>query len=131
MKFMSLASKFFKGDGKLEACLVNDAAHVVQGTTGDHVRKIQTALFVLDGLKIKNAEIDGKFYGQSTAAAVLSYKQKRGIINYSYQTQADNMVGKMTIASLDKEMFQHELLGADRNCCASLGKTTFIFRHRR
>jgi len=120
---MGLVSKFFKGDSKLEACLVNDAAHVTEGATGDHVRKIQTALFVLDGATIKNAELDAKLYGPSTAAAVLVYKRKRQIINYSYQTQADNIVGKMTIASLDKEMFQHEISPVDRNYCASSGRT--------
>jgi hypothetical protein len=39
---------------------------------------------------------------------VLSYKKKRSIINPAYQTQADNIVGKMTIASLDKEILQRE-----------------------
>jgi hypothetical protein len=38
----------------------------------------------------------------------LSYKKKRNIINRSYQTQADNIVGKMTIASLDNEMMARE-----------------------
>jgi hypothetical protein len=39
---------------------------------------------------------------------VLAYKKKRNIINRSYQTQADNIVGKMTIAALDKEVFAKE-----------------------
>lgn len=123
---MSLVSKFFRGDSKLEACSSKDAAHVVEGATGDHVRKIQMALFVLDGAKIKNAEVDAKRYGPSTAAAVLSYKGKRQIINYSYQTKADNIVGKMTIASLDKEMYEYELSSGERNYCASLGGTKAI-----
>jgi hypothetical protein len=115
---MPLVSKFFRGDSKLEACLVNDAAHVTQGASGEHVYKIQTALFVLDGAKIENKELIAKLYGPSTAAAVLSYKRKRNIINYSYQTQADNIVGKMTINSLDKEIYQYELAATDKNCCA-------------
>jgi hypothetical protein len=49
---MGLMSRFFKGDAKLEACLVNDTAHVTQGAVGDHVSKIQAALLVLDGLNI-------------------------------------------------------------------------------
>ena len=48
-------------------------------------------------------------YGPSTAAAVLSYKTKRQIINRSYQTTPDSIVGKMTIASLDAEMRGHQL----------------------
>jgi hypothetical protein len=43
-------------------------------------------------------------YGPSTADAVLTYKTTRNIVNRSYQTQADNIVGKMTIAAMDKEL---------------------------
>src|SRR5262249_41293895 len=39
-----------------------------------------------------------------TAAAVLAYKRKRNIVNRTYQAQADNIVGKMTMAALDREM---------------------------
>jgi hypothetical protein len=35
---------------------------------------------------------------------VLAFKRRRKIINFSYQTQEDNIVGKMTIAALDREM---------------------------
>ena len=31
----------------------------------------------------------------STASAVLAYKQKRRIINFTYQTQADDIVGRL------------------------------------
>jgi hypothetical protein len=115
---MPLISRFFRGDTKLEACLVSDPAHVTEGAAGEHVSKIQTALFVLDGAKIDQGELYAKHYGRSTAAAVLSYKRKRNVINYSYQTQADNIVGKMTIAALDKGMFQYELAARLPNCCA-------------
>jgi hypothetical protein len=47
-------------------------------------------------------------YGPKTAAAVLAYKEKRGIINRDYQSKADNIVGIMTMASLDKEMLEQE-----------------------
>ena len=53
-------------------------------------------------------EVSTKTYGPSTAAGVLAYKKKRNIINFSYQTQADNIVGKMTIATLDREMLKVE-----------------------
>ncbi len=97
---MALRSLLFRDDPKLEAAAVSDSAHITPGATGPHVVKIQQALIQLDGASIA---ADGR-YGPTTAAAVLSYKQKRGVINRSYQTQADNIVGKMTIASLDNEM---------------------------
>jgi hypothetical protein len=50
----------------------------------------------------------GKKYGPSTARAVLTFKRARNIINRSYQTQADDIVGKMTIAELDKELVKLE-----------------------
>ncbi len=37
-------------------------------------------------------------------SAVLAYKKARNIINAAYQVQADDIVGKMTIKSLDDEM---------------------------
>ena len=39
---------------------------------------------------------------------MLAYKQVRQIINRAYQTQADNVVGKMTIARLDEEIARVE-----------------------
>src|SRR6476659_9549307 len=105
---MGLQSNLFRGDPALEACLVSDPAHITPGAVGDHVAKIQTALIKLDGLNIDPSELSAKRYGPSTAAAVLSFKQKRRIINFSYQTQADNIVGKMTIAALDREILEKE-----------------------
>jgi peptidoglycan hydrolase-like protein with peptidoglycan-binding domain len=101
---MALKSRLFDGDPKLAACLIQDAAHIKQGATGDHVAKIQTAVSRLDGYTIAFDEVKQRLYGPSTAAAILAYKQKRKIINRAYQTQADNIVGKMTIASLDSEI---------------------------
>ena len=75
---------------------------------GDHVAKIQHALLVLGDVGIEPSEREDKRYGPSTASAVLSYKKKRQIINQSYQAQADNIVGIMTMAALDKEMVQSE-----------------------
>ena len=62
--------------------------------------KIQTALNLLDGAGLK---VDGA-YGPGTAKAVLAYKTKRNIINRSYQTSADNIVGKMTVLQMDQEL---------------------------
>jgi peptidoglycan hydrolase-like protein with peptidoglycan-binding domain len=115
---MPLSSSFFRGDAKLEACLVSDPAHVTPGATGDHVRKIQLALHLLNESRIDASELAARRYGPTTAAAVLAYKRKRQIINFSYQTTADNIVGKMTIASLDKEMLQFEQAARDPNLCS-------------
>jgi hypothetical protein len=95
-----LISALSRGDSKLQACLVNDAAHVTPGARRDHVAKVQIALFVLDGSKIDRQELGAKQDGPSTAAVVLFSTHKRQIINYSYDTRAANIVGKMRRASL-------------------------------
>jgi len=105
---MSLRSRLFRGDSRLQACLLSDPSHVKPGDAGDFVSKIQVALGRLDDARIDALERGAKRYGPTTAAAVLAYKRKRNIVNQSYQTQADNIVGKMTIASLDNEMAQQE-----------------------
>lgn len=107
---MALSSSLFRGNRALEACAAQDAAHVTRGASGEHVAKIQFALFAVDALRIDRTELAAQRYGPSTAAAVLAYKKKRQIINRSYQTTADDIVGKMTIASLDKEMKVRDLL---------------------
>ena len=63
-------------------------------------QSVQKALNLLDGA---NLDQDGT-YGPATAAAVLAYKRKRSIINTSYQKTADNIVGIMTIQSMDREL---------------------------
>lgn len=105
---MSLNSLLFTSptpDPRLEACLVEDAAHITPGTIGDHVEKIQTALNQLSagpGRENFNLVLDGH-YGPATAAAVTIYKNKRSILQPG-QVTADNIVGKRTIKSLDDEM---------------------------
>lgn len=69
-----------------------------------HVLLIQEALMMLDNARIDTAELESLQYGQSTAAATLAYKRKRNIVNRAYQMTADDIVGKMTIDSLDKGM---------------------------
>ena len=106
---MGLRSELFRGDAKLEAAAVADPSHIKLGARGDHVLKIQQALIELDG-----ASLDAdSAYGPATASAVLAYKKKRKIINRSYQSQADNIVGKMTIAALDEEMLAAERAPGD------------------
>jgi len=105
---MPLKSRTFAGNPRLEACLVQDSAHLTLGVQGDFVAKVQAALFYIDGLRIAEDELATQSYGPSTAAAVLDYKKRRQIINRTYQQQADNIVGKMTIKSLDNEMLLAE-----------------------
>jgi hypothetical protein len=105
---MGLASRFFRGNARLESCLVSDPSHVSPGSSGEHVGQIQQALILLDGAVIAAGELSTLHYGSSTAAAVLKYKAQREIINRSYQKTADNIVGKMTMARLDGEMVPFE-----------------------
>ncbi len=99
---MSLRSRLFAGYARLEAAAESNPAHILLGAVGRHVGKIQQALKLLDGDPIDPAELTAERYGPSTANAVLSFKKKRNIINRSYQTQADNIVGIMTMAALDQ-----------------------------
>ena len=101
---MPLLSRLFKGDVRLEACLVKDSAHLTPGTEGVFVGKVQAALEHIEEVSIAEAELAGATYGTSTAAAVLAYKTKRKIINRSYQRSADDIVGRMTIQRLDEDM---------------------------
>jgi hypothetical protein len=99
-----LRSELFRGDPRLEKTLISDPFHVVVGDRGEFVSKIQYAVLTLEPGRISAAELDNKTYGRETARAVLAYKTRRRIINFSYQTTPDNIVGKMTIRSLDIEM---------------------------
>ncbi|MBR0696694.1 hypothetical protein [Bradyrhizobium lablabi] len=103
---MALQSELFKGNQRLERCLTQDSAHVTPNDSGEHVGRIQVALRLLDGASIEPVELTGVRYGQSTASAVLAYKTKRKIINFTYQTKPDNIVGKMTIAAMDAELIK-------------------------
>jgi len=106
---MPLKSIFFRDDPVFEACLVKDSAHIVPGARGAHVSKIHQVLMITDRAHIAAGEIEQTVYGPSTSAAVLAFKQQRRIINFSYQTAADSIVGKMTIAAMDAEMLALEL----------------------
>ncbi len=101
---MPLISNLFRDSERLAACQRSDSAHVVPGDRGEHVRLIQIALNVIEGYAIGVAELDSRTYGPSTANAVLAYKKKRNIVNRTYQSAADNVVGRMTITALDKDM---------------------------
>ena len=101
---MPLASKLFSANPKLQACLIHDSAHLTPGSSGPPVELIQAALIKLRFLEPRDGLSEAGRYGSKTAAAVLNYKRFFKIINFSYQSAADNVVGKMTIASLDAHM---------------------------
>jgi hypothetical protein len=106
---MLLKSNLFAGDARLEACAISNPDHVTPGATGPHVRKIQGAVMALDTEVIDRIEIEAARYGPSTARAVLAYKKKRDIVNRSYQSQADDIVGIMTIKALDDELLARQV----------------------
>lgn len=105
---MPLRSELLRDDPRLASCLVRDDSHLVEGTVGACVGKVQIALFIIDGLKIHSDELQAKRYGRSTADAVLSFKARRNIINRGYQSKPDNIVGKMTVAALDEELLKKQ-----------------------
>ncbi len=105
-----LQSRLFREDKHLQATLIDDRAHVTPGSRGAHVQRIQRALIYLGERSISGIEYTQATYGTSTAAAVLRYKTARRIINRAYQTQPDNIVGKMTIGQLDGEMLRFEAM---------------------
>jgi hypothetical protein len=103
-----LVSKLFAGNTALQKCAEHDQAHLAPGSRGDAVALVQRALVALVHADISEEEITTKTYGSTTAREVLKYKTNRKIINFSYQTKPDNIVGKMTITTLDREMSQLE-----------------------
>ncbi|MBL8209696.1 MAG: peptidoglycan-binding protein [Bryobacterales bacterium] len=106
MKVLTAAS--FVGDDRLQAAANFDHAHVVPGSRGGHVRKIQEALVAVDGARIDAREMELGFYGPSTARAVLRFKTSHGIVNKSYQSKPDDITGKMTMAALDEALRKRE-----------------------
>ena len=121
---MALKSRLFAGDQRLQAAAQDNAAHVLPGTVGLHVGRIQRALFLLDDALIAPQELRHAQYGQTTARAVLAYKRARSIVNHAYQNVADDIVGVMTMAALDAELCRRELATTkSRGCsdCAGAG----------
>jgi hypothetical protein len=112
---MPLVSHLFRGSPRLQECLIKDSAHVTTGSRGLHVALIQYAVLRLESGEIDGREIQAMIYGRTTAAAVLAYKTRRRIINTTYQRSADNIVGRLTIAALDREMVLAEVRDFARN----------------
>jgi len=106
---MPLSSLQFKGNKRLEDCLISHEAHVVPGSRGEHVKLIQQALVILGAGTVAQSEIRDGFFGPTTVQCVANFKgPPRNIINKAYQSAPDNIVGKMTIERLDVEMLAFE-----------------------
>jgi hypothetical protein len=97
----------------LEAISQHDSAHLLYGTSGEHVQRVQFALLFLMAADIPDDELHYRgqdkvgFYGTKTAEAVLAYKtaHKPPILNTAlHQTKPDNIVGKKTIVFLDDDL---------------------------
>ena len=106
MNDMPLKSELLRGNARLEKCSVSHPAHVTPGDVGEHVARIQQALQLVDGATFAKDEIAKMRYGSSTADAVLAFKSARKIVNFSYQTKPDNVVGIMTIKAIDDELLR-------------------------
>lgn len=104
----TLKSNLLNNNSRLRSCLSSDKDHIIIGCAGDYVGLIQTTLTIIDNASIDISELKSMYYGASTAEAVQLYKADRGIINHTYQNTADNIVGKMTIEAMDKEMISKE-----------------------
>src|SRR5438445_4258764 len=111
------------GNAQLEACAVNDRAHIHTGenSKGPHVGKIQAALRKL-GFSITDPP---DVFGSSTAEAVFKYKGPPRNILQSFQTVPDKIVGKQTISRLDREMAALE--GKGRKATPEFGSTNWRF----
>jgi hypothetical protein len=114
---MPLESDLFtkpKPNSRLEACLVDDTAHVTLRAPrekGDHVSRIQAALFIVMPDVNLQDELGSAEYGPLTADAVFRFKDTRTpkILNQAlHQTVPDNIVGKLTIKELDKELLKRQ-----------------------
>jgi len=108
---MALISRRFAGIPELEACAVDDSAHLLSGSQGPHVALVQQALIDL-GEQIESGATGN--YGPDTEAAVTAYKTERQILNFA--GQIDPIVGRKTIAALDTEIdrFDAARAGAER-----------------
>jgi len=102
-----LISNHFKTNDKLQRCSVNDPEHIVPGSSGEPVNKIQQALTKLMKMNFPPNEAGGLKYGEATINAVVKFKTDRGILNF--KNQIDNIVGQKTIRRLDKEMKDTEI----------------------
>jgi putative peptidoglycan binding protein len=94
---MALQSQLFGGDPLLEKAAVSDRDHILPGSRGPHVAKIQQALIQVAGATIV---VDG-IYGPATAAAVADFKRRQNPPILNFAGKIDDIVGIKTMAALD------------------------------
>ncbi|MEO8028682.1 MAG: hypothetical protein ABI823_19535 [Bryobacteraceae bacterium] len=102
---VELLSRNFAGDDRLRKCANDNAFNIRPNTSGDHVRKVQSALLGLNrppGVKISDEERKNQFYGPDTAQAVRNFKNSFSPkILGPGQVVVDPIVGIQTIRRLD------------------------------
>lgn len=103
-----LKSALFADIQVFEDCATDDRKHIMPGTSGWHIVSIQGALATVGGQKIDEGEVDRRYFGSSTAAAVARFKQSRTPPLLNYKGQIDNIVGKKTIVALDELMARRD-----------------------
>jgi hypothetical protein len=97
--------------GKLENCangVPNEVvSHVSVGAQGEHVRLLQLALQAIanhePAIGVPSFNVNG-VYDNAFATAIAKYKTVRGLLNYA--GAIDNIVGRKTIATLDKDVMK-------------------------
>jgi hypothetical protein len=102
-------------NAKLEACATGipneHSTHFTLNSSGEHIRLVQVALSRVKnrepGLKIPDFKIDGN-YSSDFARAVFRFKEAKGIKNFA--GKIDDIVGRKTIISLDREEGPAEIL---------------------
>lgn len=99
-------SKFFgkKPMAELLGAANENRFHITPGASGEHVSKIQAALFAITSAQIDSDELGRSFYGKTTANAVADFKRTRKPPILNYANQIDNIVGIKTMRALDEEM---------------------------
>jgi hypothetical protein len=113
---MPLTSELFKNNKQLQKCLISDPDHIVANEPpirrgvndkGEHVALIHKALRQVMPNVSFGLEEATETYGPKTAEVVRQFKamQDPPILNKSLQQKVpDNIVGKLTIAALDREV---------------------------
>jgi hypothetical protein len=102
----TFVSKFFgeDPDQRLLDAANLDPKHIVPGSSGDHVGKIQGALFAITSANINSDELGKAQYGRDTASAIADFKRTRTPPLVNYAGAIDNVTGIKTMQALDQEM---------------------------
>lgn len=104
---MPFQSKFKRND-KLNACAVNDLDHIseVHSPTGPHVRLIKEALnaWAAKQKPSLNPLDVNEVFDRATGDRVELYKRRQKSPILNFEGKIDRIVGKKTVAALDKEL---------------------------